>query len=211
MKLGMTSTAERPSLTRLREIAERRFQQSVEVPTRFFDVHADAVSNACFEMAQRFHRGGRLLVFGEGAEATDAQHVSVEFVHPVIIGKRALPAISLTNDVASLTGSAREASFAEVFARTLDRLGRESDIAMGISRDGDSDAVLRGLERGRQLQMLTLGLAGGEGGRLGRTNAADFLFVVPSSDPMVIQEVQETLYHVLWELVHVFFEHRVVR
>jgi D-sedoheptulose 7-phosphate isomerase len=198
-----------PSRTRLREIAERRFERSVEVPTRFFEEHADAIANACLGMARRFEQGGRLLVFGVGAEATDAHHVSVEFVHPVLVGKRALPAVALTSDVASLTGTGRGASLDDMFARTLATLGRERDIALGITRDGNGEAILRGLARARQLGMLTLGLGGGDGGRLASLRAAEFLFIVSSTDPLVIQEVHETLYHVLWELVHVFFEHRV--
>ncbi len=209
MKVGMTAPAERVSGTQLRELAKRRFAQSVAVPAQFFELQADVISHACLEMARRFHRGGRLLVFGEGAEATDAQHVSVEFVHPVIVGKRALPAISLTNDIASLTGRSREAPGPDVFAQLLGILGRDIDIAMGLSRDGDGEAVLQGLERGRELGMLTLGIAAGDGGRMGRSSPVDFVFVVPSADPMVAQEVHETLYHVLWELVHLFFENRV--
>lgn len=210
MTIAVKSPVERASRARLRDVARRRFDQSVEVPTRFFEAAADTVSRACLEMARRFQRGGRLLVFGEGAEATDAQHVSVEFVHPVLVGKRALPAIALINDVAALTGTGRAGSFDDVFARSLEILGREQDIALGITRDGEGEAVLRALVRARELGLLTLGLTGGTGGRLQSTGAAEFVFVVPSDDPLVIQEVHETLYHVLWELVHVFFEHRVV-
>lgn len=210
MTIAVKSPVERASRARLQDIARRRFDQSVEVPTRFFEAAADTVSRASLEMARRFQRGGRLLVFGEGAEATDAQHVSVEFVHPVLVGKRALPAIALINDVAALTGTGRAGSFDDVFARSLEILGREQDIALGIARDGEGEAVLRALARARELGLLTLGLTGGTGGRLQSTGAAEFVFVVPSDDPLVIQEVHETLYHVIWELVHVFFEHRVV-
>lgn len=213
----------------LRAVAERRFAQSMDIPTRFFEDQADAISNACLQMARRFRRGGRLLVFGEGAEATDAQHVSVEFVHPVIVGKRALPAIALTNDLAAFTGLRRMTSSGESgssravvsepvtsedgFAQLIAALGIQHDIAMGITRDGDSGTVVRGLSHAHQLGMLTLGLAGGSGGRLSGSGVADFLFLVPTADPLVIQEVHETLYHVLWELVHIFFEffeHQVV-
>ena len=128
-------------------------------------------------------------------------------MHPVLVGKRALPAVALTNDVAALTGVARDVSADDAFARLLETLGRQCDIAMGISRDGNAEAVVRGLMRARERGMLTLGLAGGDGGRV--ASAAEFPFVVPSTDPFVIQEVHETLYHVLWELVHVFFEQRV--
>ncbi len=114
----------------------------------------------------------------------------------------------MVGDAAGLTGILRTERHDEVFARGLEILGRAQDIAMGISRDGESRGVLRGLTRARERGMLTVGLAGGDGGRL--DGAAEFVFVVPSDDPLVVQEVHETLYHVLWELVHLFFEHRVV-
>lgn len=197
------------SRARLRELVVGRFEQSVEVPSRFFDAHADGVSRACLEMARRFRRGGRLLVFGEGPQATDAHHVAVEFAHPVIVGKRALPALALTNDVSSLTGLGRWGSGDEAFARTLCVLGRADDVALGISSAAPSPAVLHALRVARQLDMLTLALSG-EGTVPGPSaTGADFDFVVPSPDPLVVQEVHETLYHVLWELVHLFFEHRV--
>ena len=197
--------------SRARELVARRFERSVEVPTRFFEEQADAIARACLEMARRFQRGGRLLVFGEGAQATDAQHVSVEFVHPVIVGKRALPAVALTSDVAVLTGATRAGSAGGTggaFARALEVLGRSGDIALGIDEALAGGAVLEGLRRARELGMLTVGAAGGRCRAL-TAGDVDFLFVVPSADPLVVQEVHETLYHVLWELVHVFFEHGV--
>jgi D-sedoheptulose 7-phosphate isomerase len=197
-----------PVRERMRALAERRFRESVELPTRFFEAQADAISRACLDMARRFRRGGRLLVFGEGAAATDAQHGSVEFVHPVLVGKRALPALALGSDVAALSGVAATAPLGDAFAHALEVLGRDVDIAMGIAGPASGDAVERGLVAARRLGMLTLALAGGDGSALARLGA-DHVFVVPSSDPMLVQEVQETLYHVLWELVHVFFEHGV--
>src|SRR5712664_3880866 len=86
------------------ELVQSRFQQSMAVPEQFFTAESERIAQACWSMARRFHQGGRLLAFGDGASATDAQHVAVEFVHPVIVGKRALPALSLTNDSASLSG-----------------------------------------------------------------------------------------------------------
>src|SRR4051794_703052 len=88
----------------LRALVEARFAQSIAVPETFFEVEAEKIAEACWAMAKRFHRGGRLLAFGNGSAATDAQHVSVEFVYPVIVGKRALPALALTNDSASASG-----------------------------------------------------------------------------------------------------------
>lgn len=131
-----------------------------------------------------------MLVAGPEAGGSDAYHVSVEFVHPVLVGKRALPATAIGADAAARIRS----------------LGRPRDVAMGITTDGNEPGVVEMLRAARTDGLLTLGLAGGNGGAL----AADpprHLFVVPTEDPLIVQEVQETMYHILWELVHVFFEH----
>jgi D-sedoheptulose 7-phosphate isomerase len=167
---------------------------------------AEAVARACHDMAQRFHRGGRLLVFGNGGPSTDAQHVSVEFVHPVVVGKRALPAMSLTSDVGTLTGVANREGFEEVFAYQLSIIAAEPDMAVGVSSDGRCANVLRGLETGRELGLLTLALVGGDGGPIAASPAVDHVLRARSDDPLVIKELHVTLYHILWELVHVFFE-----
>ena len=167
---------------------------------------AERVARACYDMALRFHRGGKLIVFGAGGTTTDAQHVSVEFVHPVIVGKRALPAISLTNDVGTVTGIAEREGFDEIFSYQLGILGRPDDIALGITSLGASRPVLRGLEEADRRGMLTIALGGGDGGAISSSPAVAHHFVVPSDDPRVVKEVHVTTYHVLWELVHVFFE-----
>jgi D-sedoheptulose 7-phosphate isomerase len=167
---------------------------------------AERVARACHDMALRFHRGGKLIVFGNGEPSTDAQHISVEFVHPVIVGKRALPSISLTNDVATVTGVARREGLSEVFAHQLRHLGAPEDIALGVSSDGRCRNVLRGLEQGHETGMLTVALTGGDGGDIARSPAVDHPLVVGSEDPAVVKEIHVTTYHILWELVHVFFE-----
>jgi D-sedoheptulose 7-phosphate isomerase len=157
-------------------------------------------------MATRFHRGGRLFTFGNGGAATDAQHIAVEFVHPVIVGKRALPALSLTGDVATLTGVGAVTGFDDIFAHQLRHFAGPDDIALGVSPDGRCGGVLRGLRTARDLGLLTVALLGGDGGDIARDGVADHVVVVPSDDPRVVKEVHVTAYHVLWELVHVFFE-----
>ncbi len=183
-----------------------RFEQSMSTPEAFFTAESEKIAEACWAMARRFHQGGRLLAFGNGAWATDAQHVSVEFVHPVIVGKRALPALALTNDSATLSGVLAEGNAGLTFAHHLKTLARPQDIAMGFSPHGNCTNVVTTLEVARSLGLLTLGLTGGDGGLL-KLSRPDFCFVVQSHDPLAIQETHETLYHVLWELVHVFFEH----
>jgi D-sedoheptulose 7-phosphate isomerase len=192
------AAAENAEVTRLFELRSE--------PARDLARQAGAVAEACHAMAVRFHRGGKLIVFGTGGPSADAQHVAVEFVHPVIVGKRALPAISLTTDVATVTGIAETDGVAAIFAHQLRAVARPADIAMGISADGGSPSVLAGLETAKELGLLTIALAGGDGGRVAASPAVDHVLVVASGDPRVVKELQVTTYHVLWELVHVFFE-----
>ncbi len=202
----MTSISVAPRTTSsrlaLRALAERRFEASMELPTRFFEAHSGMVSRACLAMADRFREGGRLLVFGEGAAVSDAHHVAVEFVHPVLVGKRALPALSLAADAPAqrpVLGSAPSEQ-----SRMLEILGRPADIALAISTSPYAVPAARWLASARRMGMLTIGLYGSDAPPTG--DDADFLFAVPSDDVMLVQEVHETLYHVLWELVHVFLD-----
>src|SRR5579863_4247578 len=178
-------------------VVAARFEKSMTVPEAFFAEEAERIAEACLAMASRFHKGGRLLAFGNGAWATDAQHVAVEFVHPVIVGKRALPALALTNDSATLSGLMAGSGANMPFGRQISVLARPQDIALGFSPDGNCANVAAALTLARKLGLLTLGLAGSDGG-LFRQTEMDFCFVVPAADPLVIQETHETLYHVLW-------------
>ena len=191
--------------------AMRAFARRGE-PTDGLARQADAVASACHAMAVRFHQGGKLIVFGTGGASTDAQHVAVEFVHPVIVGKRALPAISLTTDVATLTGVAERDGMAAIFAYQLRYLAAPGDIALGISATGNDASVLAGLATAAGLGLLTVALAGGDGGPVaagagGRDSpAVDHVLLAGSGDPRVVKEMHVTMYHLLWELVHVFLE-----
>ena len=187
-------------------VEARRLFELRSGPTQDLAEQAGAVATACHAMAVRFHQGGKLVVFGVGGPSADAQHVAVEFVHPVIVGKRALPAISLTTDVATVTGIAEQEGVAAIFAHQIRFLADPADIAIGISVDGNSASVLAGLVAARELGLLTIALVGGDGGQIAASAAADHLLVAPSTDPRVVKELQVTTYHVLWELVHVFFE-----
>jgi D-sedoheptulose 7-phosphate isomerase len=167
---------------------------------------AGVVAQACHDMAARFHQGGKLLVFGTGGSSTDAQHVAVEFVHPVIVGKRALPAFSLTCDMATVTGVAAREGQAAVFAHQIRVLAMPSDIALGLSADGHDPSVLAGLEAARAAGLLTIALAGRDGGPIADSPAVDHVLMARSDDPRIVKETQVTTYHILWELVHVFLE-----
>ncbi|MDF2703426.1 MAG: phosphoheptose isomerase [Rubrobacteraceae bacterium] len=149
----------------------------------FFEAEAPRLAEACHEMSRRFLAGGRLLAFGNGPATTDAQHVSVEFVHPVIVGKRALPALDLGQD----------------FEARLPVVLHPQDMVMGFAIPERDEAVERALGVAKERGALTFALAG---------ESADYPFDLPDRDPFVCQEVFEVLYHMLWETVHVYFEHR---
>ena len=164
---------------------------------RFFAEYADAIALTCRGMADRFQRGGRLLVSGDDAQRSDMAHVVVEFLHPVVVGKRALPAIPLP-DIRGGTALA-----------ALSTLGMSGDLFLLLCVGGGDVNARQLLGRARELGMLTIALTG-----LVDSDAstgplpADHLFAVPSVDRCIVQETHEMLYHVLWELVHVFFDHR---
>jgi D-sedoheptulose 7-phosphate isomerase len=149
----------------------------------FFAREAPHLAQASREMADRFLRGGRLLAFGRGPYATDAQHVSVEFVHPVIVGKRALPALDLSM----------------AFTPWLAAILCADDMAMGFGPPEGDPEVWAALDLARARRAMTFALPG---------PAGDYAVAARTPHPFIHQEIVEMLYHVLWETVHVFFEHR---
>jgi D-sedoheptulose 7-phosphate isomerase len=164
------------------QIGERLLERN-ELFERFFAREAPRLALACREMSERFLRGGRLLAFGRGPYATDAQHVSVEFVHPVIVGKRALPALDLSI----------------LFRPWLEAILHPDDIVMGFGPPEGDPEVWATLQQAHLQDAMTFALPGMEG---------SYALDMPTQDPFMHQEMIEILYHTLWETVHVFFEHR---
>ena len=176
-------------------LLSRRIAASNAATEAFFVANVDSIARACQAMAVRFHRGGRLLLIGN--ERSDIAHAVVEFVHPVIVGKRALPAIALP------------AGGASGLSQLFKAFARPHDILFSIDSRAIDSTAKQLHELARQEQLLTIALTGA----ITRDDAgpsASFRFAVPSHDPCVVQETHEILYHVLWELVHVFFEHGAV-
>ena len=175
------ATTPEPLTRRIEELLERR----TEANGRFFRDEAGRLARLCHLMAERFARGGRLVAFGgTPADRSDVRHVAVEFVHPVIVGKRALPAIGLAHEGGPLPAQ-------------VDLIAEPDDIAIGFG--SGTTEIVQSLEimRGRGCLTIAFSHAG-----------AEWQFEPPADDPFVRQELVETLYHVLWELVHVFFDHR---
>ncbi len=169
--------------TLIDDLLERR----IDANRRFFEREAGRVARLCHRIAERFARGGRLLAFGASPQArSDARHVAVEFVHPVIVGKRALPAVAFAAEGGPL-------------ALQVGLVAETDDIAIAFgAEEGDGQAAAA-LEVARERGCLTIAFS---------PVGADWVFEPESDDPFVRQELVETLYHLAWELVHVFFEHR---
>jgi D-sedoheptulose 7-phosphate isomerase len=179
----------------------RKCRESMSTKEQFFTEQADRIAECAAAMAQAFDNGGRLFVMGNGGSSCDAGHVSVEFMHPIIEKRPALPAMALTTDTALLTAVGNDQDFALAFAQQLRMLGRRGDIALGISTSGKSANVNRALQAGREMGLLTIGFSGRDGGRM--PEACDYCFTVASFSIHRIQETHETLLHILWDLIHV--------
>jgi D-sedoheptulose 7-phosphate isomerase len=151
------------------------------------------------DLAARFAAGGRLLAFGNGGSATDAQQLATVFLNPGG-DARPLPALALANDTSVVTALCNDVGVEVVFARQVAAFGRPGDIAVGLSTSGNSENLLRAFGEARRQGLLTVGIAGYEGGKMAELDSIDYLFVAPSSSVHRIQEAQTTIYHVLWEL-----------
>ena len=188
-----------------------KVRESVEVKTRFFEGNKEAIIAASLELAKAFQRGNKLLVCGNGGSATDAQHVAVEFMHPITVGRKALPAICLTNDMAMVTAVANDVGFDDVFSRQIIALGSAGDVLLGISTSGNSDNLLHAFATARRMKLGTIGFAGDDGGKMAaaaaeRDGLIDFCLTVPTSSIHRIQESHVALYHIMWDLVHTFLQ-----
>lgn len=171
-------------MSHVRDLFARRTR-----PVAGLAADADALAAACRAMAGRFHTGGRLLAAGRGSAAADAAHVVVEFVHPVIVGTRALPALALPDG-----GSADSVSL----------FGEPGDVLLALSPDGAGADLAGALATAVHRGLLTVALLGGDGGAAAAVPGLDHVIVVDSHDPRVVREGHVSAYHVLWELVHVF-------
>src|SRR5499425_729169 len=186
-----------------RESISRKVRESVEVKQQFFEANADKIGALCQAMARRFLQGRKLFVMGNGGSACDALHVAVEFKHPIIDKRRALPAEALMADIATVSAISNDLDFSRVFVNQLRLAAQPGDMALAVSTSGKSPNLIYGLEAARERGMLTIAFSGKDGGRL--ENLAEYCLTVPSFSIHRIQEVHSTLIHVLWDMIHVAF------
>jgi D-sedoheptulose 7-phosphate isomerase len=178
----------------------RKSRETQATQERFFVEHASRVADCAQAMAVAFDGGGRLFVMGNGGSSCDAQHATVEFMHPILAKRPPLPAVTLAVETALLSAVGNDEDFSLAFSKQLRLLGRRGDIAMGISTSGKSAGVIRALRTAKDMGLLTVGLSGRDGGPM--AELCDHVFVVPSFSIHRIQETHGTLLHILWDLIH---------
>jgi D-sedoheptulose 7-phosphate isomerase len=175
------------------------FRESADLKLRFIQKNAEGLLQVVRMIVKAFKKGNKVLLFGNGGSAADAQHIAAEFVNRFLIERPSLPAIALTTDTSILTSIANDYEFADVFAKQVKALGREGDVAIGISTSGAAANVIKAVKVAGDLGIQTVGLTGKDGGELARV--VDLALLVDSQSVPRIQEVHITIGHVVCEMV----------
>ena len=186
----------------LLESVHRKAQDSVDTKGRFFEANGSAVVAVAHAIAGVYRHDGRLFTMGNGGSSCDAAHITVEFLHPVTTGRPALTAINLVADTAMMTAVGNDVGFSHIFVRQLVAQARRGDALIGVSTSGNSENLLAAFAKGRAMGLVTIGLAGHEGGRMAASPDLDHCLVVPSDSIHRVQETHVAIYHILWDLVH---------
>jgi D-sedoheptulose 7-phosphate isomerase len=168
----------------------------------FFATQAQTLVAAARALAKAWQAGGRLLAMGNGGSSCDAAHVTVEFLHPITAGRPALPAVNLGADLAMLSAVGNDVGFDQVFARQIEAQGRAGDAVIGFSTSGNSANLLEGFACARRKGLVTLGFAGGDGGRMKTCGLVDHVLLAQTPSVHRVQECHVAGYHILWDLVH---------
>jgi D-sedoheptulose 7-phosphate isomerase len=183
----------------MENIILKRFKESGEVKTRFLKENLPKLLDMIKLTAHTFEAGNKLFLFGNGGSAADAQHLAAEFVNRYGMDRPPLPAIALTTDTSILTSVSNDFSFSEIFAKQLKALGKEGDVAFGISTSGNSSNIIKAFEVAKEMRMKTAALTGNDGGAIAKM--ADISLIVPSTSTPRIQEVHILVGHILCEMV----------
>ena len=180
----------------------RKVDDSIRAKQALVDQSGPALLDTARALAGVFAGGGRLLTMGNGGSSCDAAHVAVEFMHPITVGRKALPAMHLGADLPMLTAVGNDVGFDEIFVRQVIAHGRSGDALIGFSTSGNSTNLLRAFEVASQRGLVTLGFSGGDGGRMASAGFVQHCVIVPSPSVHRVQEGHLVAYHVLWDLVH---------
>lgn len=186
----------------MQQIILTSLKNSILAQESFAQTQGEVIIALVQQMVMTIRRGGKILLFGNGGSAADAQHMAAEFVNRFLINRRPMAALALTTDSSVLTSIANDFSFDEIFVKQVQALGKPEDLALGISTSGGSVNVFKAMEVAREIGMVTAALTGGlagDGGAVGR--ASDFVLNVPSDKTPHIQETHLWVEHLLCELV----------
>jgi len=185
------------------EEIQKRIDASIETKQAVREQLVPVISQAAQMIIESLEAGGKLLLFGNGGSAADAQHVAAELIGKLFVLRRALPAIALTTDSSNLTALGNDFGFEAIFERQIEALGISGDVAFAISTSGNSPNVLKGVEMAKSKGVKTIGLSGKDGGSLAQ--AVDLSIVVPADNTQRIQESHLTIEHILCELIEAHF------
>jgi len=184
----------------MKEAISRAFEESIRVKQAFLRDNLDVLVRAIDALAAALQRGNKLLIFGNGGSAADAQHIAAEFTNRFLIERPPLAALALTTDTSALTAIANDYDYSQVFAKQVRALGKAGDIGLAISTSGNSKNILAALDACRELKITTIGLTGGNGGKM----AANVDFLLQASEGKTSPRIQEThilVGHVICEMV----------
>ncbi len=186
-------------MEKIEEIIKKAFQESTELRDQFLKDSLGQIIKVVNVITASLKKGNKILLFGNGGSAADAQHLAAEFVNRFTIERPPLPAIALTTDTSIITSIGNDYDFAQIFAKQIRAIGQAGDVAIGMSTSGVSPNVLRGLETAKKMELITIGLTGRDGGQVAQV--VDYCLNVPSNSVPRIQEVHITLGHVICQLV----------
>ena len=199
---GMTRSAvcrKGSRMENIDDIIKRIFRESIQIKEVFLRDNLDRITRVVDVITEALKKGNKILLFGNGGSAADAQHIAGEFVNRFLIERPPLPAIALTTDTSVLTSIGNDYDFAEVFSKQIRALGQEGDIAWGFSTSGGSVNVIRALEAAKKMGLVTIGFTGRDGGTVGMIS--DYHLNVPSNVTPRVQEVHIVVSHAICELV----------
>ena len=181
------------------KLIQKRFKESAEVKARFLKENLSRLLETIKLVSHSFEAGNKLFLFGNGGSAADAQHIAAEFVNRYIMDRPPLPAVALTTDTSILTSVSNDMAFNDIFSRQIKALGKEGDVAVGISTSGNSPNVIKAFEVAKEMGIKTVALTGNDGGILAKL--ADLSLIVSSNSTPRIQETHILIGHLLCEMV----------
>jgi D-sedoheptulose 7-phosphate isomerase len=186
----------------LLESLNQKVVHSLETKEIFFKENGQKVIDVARAIAQVYRGKGRLFSMGNGGSSCDASHIAVEFLHPVTVGRPALPAVNLTADTAMMTAVSNDVGFDHIFVRQLIAQAKNGDGLIGISTSGNSQNLLKAFIRAKQMGLTTIALLGTDGGKIAKSTDVDHCLVVQTDSVHRVQECHLVIYHILWDLVH---------